>query len=680
MNFRIANTIFKKEMLDTMRDKRTLIMMIGVPMLLYPLLLIVGLQGLLIQSASLDKKISRVALQTSEPDTVRTWLADVEKIELVEVPDPAAALEQGDLDAIVFIDGPVAALLGEGKSVDVELRFDSTEFESMDAAGRLRDGLDKDAKSMLDIRLKSMGVEADYIEPLKIERKDMSPPAKTTGNALGTVLPILMVVMLAVGAFYPAVDVTAGEKERGTFETLLSTPASKLEIVAGKFLTVFLLAMAAGLLNLASMAATFAFMASQVQQNVDTVIPFELKFPPSAILVIFLIMIPLAFFISALMMAIAVFARSFKEAQNYVTPFLIVITMPALFAAMPGVKLNAMTQFIPVANAILLFRDMMTGKAGLLEAFPVFLSTAAFAALSLLFAAWLFQREEVILSEEKGFPLTWRRSEFRPRQTLTASMAMGLFTVLLIVLFTLGSTVQSWQLLPGLLITEWLLLLAPILFLLGYGKVNIRTALNLRRLPWWGFLGSLSIGFFSIVLVIQLSYLFNKVLPMPKEIQEAMGQLFSSDGSISQLLFLLFVAAVSPAICEEVLFRGAILSGLRQRMGVWPAIILAGVLFGLFHLDVFRIPPIAVLGMVLTYLTVRTGSIYAAMLVHLMNNSFAILLTTDRLPAGVGQILQLEYFEANGLPRPVLLVASLGFVASVVFFEYAARRFKPVEA
>ena len=680
MNFRTANTIFKKEMLDTMRDKRTLLMMIGVPMLLYPLLLIVGLQGLLIQSASLDKKISRVALQTSEPETVRTWLADVEKIEIVEVPDPAKALEQGDLEAVVVIEGPVASLLGDGKSVMVEVRFDSTEFESMDAVGRLRDGLEKDAQSLLDVRLKSMGLEADYIEPLKVERKDVSPPAKTTGNALGTVLPILMVVMLAVGAFYPAVDVTAGEKERGTFETLLSTPASKLEIVAGKFLTVFLLAMAAGLLNLASMAATFAFMASQVQQNVDTIIPFELKFPPSAILVIFLIMIPLAFFISALMMAIAVFARSFKEAQNYVTPFLIVITMPALFAAMPGVKLNAMTQFIPVANAILLFRDMMTGKAGLLEAFPVFLSTAAFAALSLLFAAWLFQREDVILSEEKGFPLTWRRSEFRPRQTLTASMAMGLFTVLLIVLFTLGSTVQSWQLLPGLLITEWLLLLAPILILLGYGKVDFKSALNLRRLPWWGFLGSLSIGFFSIVLVIQLSYLFNKVLPMPKEIQEAMGQLFSSDGSLSQLLFLLFVSAVSPAICEEILFRGAILSGLRQRLGVWPAIFLVGTLFGLFHLDVFRIPPIAVLGMVLTYLTVRTGSIYAAMLVHLMNNSFAILLTSDHLPAGFGQLLQLEHFEANGLPRSVLLVASLGFVASVAFLEFAARRCKSVEA
>lgn len=674
MNFRIAGTIFKKEMLDTMRDKRTLIMMIGVPMLLYPLLLIVGLQGLLIQSASLDKKVSRVALQTEEPDVVRAWLADLDKVEIVDVEDPAAALDSGKLDAIVFVNGPVASLLGEGKSVSVEVRFDSTEFESMDAAGRVRDGLDAQSESMLSIRLKSMGLEPGYIEPLKIDRKDVSPPAKTTGNALGTVLPILMVVMLAVGAFYPAVDVTAGEKERGTFETLLSTPASKLEIVAGKFLTVFLLAMAAGLLNLASMAATFAFMASQVQQNVDTIIPFEMKFPPSAILVILLVMIPLAFFISALMMAIAVFARSFKEAQNYVTPFLIVITMPALFAAMPGVKLNAATQFIPVANAILLFRDMMTGKAGLEAAFAVFVSTAAFAALALLFAAWLFQREEVILSEEKGFPLTWRRSEFRPRKALTASMAMGLFLVLLIVLFTLGSTVQSWRLLPGLLITEWLMLLVPVLLILWYGKIQFRSALSLNRLPWWGFLGSLAIGFFSIVLVIQLSFWFSKVLPMPKEMQEALSGLMKSDGSVPQLLLLLFVAAVSPAICEEVLFRGAILSGVRERMGAWPAVILVGLLFGLFHLDPFRIPPIAVLGMVLTYLTVRTGSIYAAMLVHLMNNAFAILMQTDFMPAFVGKVLQLDTFEANGLPVPVLIVALVGFLSSVALLEYGARR------
>lgn len=676
MNFRTVKTIFKKEMLDTIRDKRTLVMMIGVPVLLYPVLLIVGLQGALLQHAHLDETRSRVAVVAGEEaETVRAWLADTEMIEIVEAADPEAALTAGDLDAIVSVPGPVTRALETGKSVAVEIRFDTTEFTSMDASNRVRDALDKQADALLDVRLKSMDLARDYIEPLNIEKTNVAPPAKTTGNALGTVLPVLMVVMLALGAFYPAVDVTAGEKERGTFETLLSTPTSKLEIVTGKFLTVFLLAMTTGLLNLGSMAATFAFMASQLQTVLGDQVQFEISFPPFAIPVLLVILVPLAFFISAVMMAIAVMARSFKEAQNYVTPFFLVITMPALFASMPGIELNATTQFIPIANVILLFRDMMTGKADYEMAFAVFISTAAFAGLALQFAAWLFQREEVVLSEEKGFPLTFRRSEFRPRAALTPAMALGLFTIMLIMLFYLGSTVQQWRLLPGLLITEWLLLLAPVLLLLWYTKVNFRSALNLRPLPWWGVLSSLVIGAASIVLVIQLSHLFNKVMPMPEAMEEAMAGLFTIDGSIPQLLFLLFVVALTPAICEEVLFRGVILSGLRTRLGLASSAVLVGVLFGLFHIDIFRIPPIIVLGTVLTYLTLRTGSIFAGVLVHLMNNGFAILIATGFFPAAIGEILQLESFEARGLPGGVLIVAGIVFIAGIAFLEFATRRF-----
>ena len=121
------------------------------------------------------------------------------------------------------------------------------------------------------------------------------------------------------------------------------------------------------------------------------------------------------------------------------------------------------------------------------------------------------------------------------------------------------------------------------------------------------------------------------------------------------------------------MFRGVILSGMRSRMGIWPCIVLVGLLFGIFHISVFRIPPIAVLGMVLTYLTVRTGSIYAAMLVHLMNNSFAILLTTEHMPAFVGTVLGLEQFEENGLPTPVFATALVGCAVGVALVEFTTR-------
>lgn len=672
MNFRTVKTIFRKEMLDTVRDKRTLIMMIGVPVVLYPVLVIVGMQGALLQIAHLDESVSRVAIETEEPDTVRAWLDDIEKIAIVETDSPKEDLQSGALEAVIHIDGPVAARLAEGKSVKVDILYDSTEFESGGAAGRLRDGLEMDMASLLDTRLAARQIDRSYIEPLELDRKDVAPPAKTTGNALGIVLPVLMVVMLALGAFYPAVDVTAGEKERGTFETLLSTPTTKLEIVTGKFITVFLLAMATGLLNLGSMAATFAFVAKQLKPVLGDTLHFDLSFPPSALLVFLIIMIPLAFFISAIMMAVAVFARSFKEAQNYVTPFFLFLMVPVFYSSMPGVKLTATTQFMPITNVILLFRDMMTGKAEFEAMFAVFLSTTAFAALALLFAAWLFQREEVILSDEKGFPLTWRRTEFRTRPAITPFMAMGLFTILLISMFFIGSLIQGWRPLPGLLITQWFMLLAPVILLLWYVKVDLREALYLHRLSVTDAALSLLIGACTVLLVLQFTVWLNDVMPAPKEVQEAMAGMLTGDGPL-QIIAILLVAAFSPAICEEVLFRGAILSGLRSRLNPWAAIIVVGVLFGLFHLYIFKIPTTAIFGMVLTYLVVRTGSIYASMLVHFLNNAFGLLLLNDKMPHWVSATLHIEQAEESGLPWSVLLIALAGFVTGVALLERRAR-------
>jgi len=672
MNLRTVKTIFKKEMLDTVRDKRTLIMMIGVPVLLYPVLVIVGMQGALVQIAHLDESVSRVALRTDEKEIVRTWLEDVEKIEIVETGSPEEDLHAGKLEAVVSIDGPVAGVIAQGKSVEVNILYDSTEFESSGAAERLRFGLGEDGDTLLDTRLAALNIDKDYIEPLTINRDDVAPPAKTTGNALGIVLPVLMVVMLALGAFYPAVDVTAGEKERGTFETLLSTPTTKLEIVTGKFFTVFLLAMATGLLNLGSMAATFAFVAKQLGPVLGDSLQFDLNFPPSAFFVFLIIMVPLAFFISAIMMAVAVFARSFKEAQNYVTPFFLFLMVPVFYSSMPGVKLNATTQFLPITNVILLFRDMMTGKAGFESTFAVFLSTTAFAALALLFAAWLFQREEVILSDEKGFPLTWRRSEFRPRPAITAFMAMGLFTILLISMFFVGSLIQGWRPLPGLLITQWLMLLLPVLLLLWYVKVDLRKSLHLQRLNPTDGAATVLIGVSIVLLALQMNVWLSKVLTAPEGVAEAMGNMLTGDSPL-QVFFILVVAAFSPAICEEVLFRGAILSGLRTRLNPWAAVVVVGVLFGLFHLYIFRIPTTAALGMVLTYLVVRTGSIYAAMIVHFLNNAFGLLLLNEKMPSWLTDTLNIEQAEEMGLPWPVLIAAFIGVVIGVALLEWRAR-------
>ncbi|MCF6283715.1 MAG: ABC transporter permease subunit [Candidatus Hydrogenedentes bacterium] len=674
MNFRIVRTILKKELLDTIRDKRTLIMMIGVPIVLYPAMLILGMQGLMLEQSSLSKSVSKVALITDEPELVGSWFSENEKIEILDSDSPKEDLAAGKLESVIQIEGAVQTVLDGGGSVSVEVLFDSTESTSGHASRRVRDGLEDQTTMLLDLRLKDLALDESYINPLGIERIDIAPPAKTTGNLLGSILPLIMIMMLALGAFYPAVDVTAGEKERGTFETLLSTPTSKLEIVAGKFLTVFILAMTTGLLNLASMAATFAFMFAQLKPMLDGAVQFDIQFPPSVLLFFLLILVPLAFFISAIMMCIAVFAHSFKEAQNYLTPFIMLILLPATFASWPSVKLTATTQFLPIANVVLLFRELMMGTAQWETAIFVFLSTVVFAVLALLFAAWLFQREEVILAEGEGFPLTWRRAEFRPRESITAAMAMGMFSVMLILLFIPGSLVQQWKMHEGLLITEWLLVLAPVVLFLWYFKVDIKKSLHLRPVAPMHLLGTLILGGSAILLVIQLSFWQNLVLPAPEGMEEITEELFAMGSSTGGVIFLLFVIALSPAICEEVLFRGPILSGLRTRLNPWASCLVVGILFGMFHLSIYRFLPTAVLGVLLTYLTVRTGSIYASMLLHFINNALAVLLQTESLPEFTTNFMKLEQYTEQGLPVGVLTIAVVAFVVGLAIVERTARR------
>ena len=669
MRFQTPYTILRKELLDTVRDKRTLIMMIGVPILLYPAMLLIGVQAALLHHAGIEATISRVAVTGEAAQPVREWISGQDRIEIVASEDPAEDLSASRIDALIEAGGEIASLLASGKEVILTVRYDSTEFRSREAASRLSDIVENQSKTIFDERLNRLGIDRFAVLPLTLQKEDVAPPAKTTGSLLGLILPMLMVLMIALGAFYPAVDLTAGEKERGTFETLLATPASKLEIVTGKFLTVFLLAMVTGLLNLGSMAATFTFLIAQLRGVIGDNLPLETSLPLWSFAIIFIVMIPLAFSISALMMAVAVFARSFKEAQNYITPFFMVITLPAVIGGFPGVQLTVFTQFIPIANVVLLFRELMTGKAGVEALFAVFLSTTIFAMLSLLFAAWLFQREEVILSGEHGIPLTLRRSEFIPRTEATPGMAFGLYGLVLVLIFYLGTLAQMRNLLPGLVLTEYVLILLPVLLLLWYVRIDLRSALSLRPVSGMHFAGLLLAGIGSLILVAELGVWQNKVLPLPGDYQDTFQELFKGGNTPGGMLALLLIIALSPAICEEVLFRGAILSALRPKLPVWACILVIGLMFGVFHLSIHRLALTGLLGMLLTYLVLRSGSIFSGVAVHLMINGMAVLIGTEQYPAVLNTLLDLEKVEEQGLPIGAIVAGVLLFIAGIALVE-----------
>ena len=673
MNTRVVLTIVRKELLETLRDKRTLIAMIGIPLVLYPALFLIVTQVITLQQAKMEEKPSRVALVEPAAPVLREWLSGLEKIELVSAADPRAAIQAGEIDAAIVPEDDLSRSLTHEGSATIRIAYDGTEPESRKALERIRQGLGAERDKLLKRRLEKAGLSEAFIKPLVLKSENIASVEKKTGSFLAGILPMLVIVMVGVGAFYPAVDVTAGEKERGTFETLLSTPTSKLEIVTGKFITVFCLSMFTGLLNLASMTLSLTFQLAQLTsaQGENLFSLSHVSFLDFAL--IFAALIPLAFFICGVMMSIAIFARDFKEAQNFVTPFYILILLPGIVTSMPGVELSTATQFVPIANVALLFKAILTAKAGGEAYIAVFICTSVYALLALVLAAWLFQSEQVILSEEKGFPLSLRRDDFEPRDTPTIGMSLMIFALFVLILYYPASYVQGREIISGLLITQWILFLAPILLLLWYTRINLRKALSWRAPPLLSLIGGPVLAIGGFVLVIQFGIWQSKVLPESEALKRMTQELFSVDGRARSLWLLLLAVAVSPAVCEEVVFRGAILSGVRSKLSFWGSVVLVGVLFGLFHVSVYRILPTAVLGMTLTYAVLRSGSIFTSMLMHFVNNTLGVLIATEHLPQRMLESLNRSETEGTNLPGWLLLSACGAVVIGVGLIELSRR-------
>ena len=211
-------------------------------------------------------------------------------------------------------------------------------------------------------------------------------------------IPYFVILLCLTGAMYPAMDLTAGEKERGTIETLLCSPVSRTHLVLGKFLMVLTASIVTALLSIASMAVSFdvgkkmllAFTGGAASPALQITITGK------AIAAIFLVVLPLAVFFSAALLAISIFAKSFKEAQSYISPLMIAVVLPAVAALLPGVELTPALALVPVLNTSLVGKEIVTGTYHWNLIALIFLSSSAYAGVAIAIAVKLFQREDVL--------------------------------------------------------------------------------------------------------------------------------------------------------------------------------------------------------------------------------------------------------------------------------------------
>jgi len=258
--------------------------------------------------------------------------------------------------------------------------------------------------------------------------------------------------------------------------------------------------------------------------------------------------------------------------------------------------------------------------------FLVFLSNTVFALAAVITAASTFGREETLLGDGKGMSLSFHRSRITPSQLPSPAAAILIFSVVMILVFYVGATLQSFSVYPGLAVTEWALILFPPLFFAWYMRLDLRATFNIRAFKPVSLLGTLLLCFGTLGLGVWAGMVQARYFPESIEIAQALKKILDiKEANVSPWVMFLLIAA-SPAICEELLFRGMILSSLKQRLRSWQTVMIVALLFAIAHMNLFRFLPTFILGLSLSFIVVRTGSIFLSMIAHGVNNGFVLSL------------------------------------------------------
>ncbi len=653
-------TIFHKELLETLRDRRTLLMMIGLPVLLYPMM-IIGIGWF--QKSETEKREERtsvVAVWGEEPPavvgvlrgagkmTLKRWAGapdDIRKIlqdptmrpmrtvvsnqpvgnrqrgTVTEPENPVLASARSAVAAhtanavLIFWPGFVQSIDSDGLG-SVSVYYDSVQPDSLLARDRLVDALGRYRASVVQRREEARRLVPGFALGVEVLQRNVASEQRRGGELLGMLLPFVLIVMSLLGGLYPAIDLTAGEKERGTMQTLMCAPVGAHEIIVGKFITVWAIALITAAVNVVSLAAT-----------IGRLMPGgNLALPLSSYFTTFAMLVPVTFIISALFLAVAAFARDFKDGQNFLMPVYMVLAMPAVATMLPGVQLTAGTAFLPVLNIALLIKSVMLSEAAADLVFLTLVSSAAYAGLALALAARVFQQEQVLLGGQESLAQLLG-VERRTRRLPGPGVAVVAFAIVLVVVFYGSLLLQRAGIVATLLVTEYGFFLLPTLGLVFWLGYSPRDTLSLRVPPLRALIGSALIGISAWTIAAGVLI---RLLPPPDSLTRALQRILLLDGKSAPLWVVWLVIGLTPALCEELFFRGFVLSGFR-RLGVVPALLASALLFGLAHSSVYRLLPTAFLGLLFGYAVWRTRSVGCSILAHLLNNG--ITATVVYVPA-----------------------------------------------
>jgi sodium transport system permease protein len=394
--------IYKKEMLEIVRDYRTLIFAIVAPTLVIPLIFNFFISFASKQEEKARTRTLKIAL--INPDvapSISDLFTNNEDFEIVpNIPEDqiATSIREDVIDLAIIVPEDADEILAAGLPLDLVVSYNNAPITSNRIVERIERPLESFNEKTQAERLEALGVTSimkrnGILEPSQVTRQGIASKRETIGERIGGMLPYLFILFCFAGGLYPAIDLGAGEKERGTLETLLLSPVPRSYLVLGKFLVVFTCSIVSGVLSVSSIAGWIIIKGSGVSGELGEVIE---SVKMTDLFMIGTMMVPLAAIFAGVLLSMSIYAKSFKEAQNYSSVMIMMIILPAMSATLPGIVLNMKTAMIPMVNVSLAIKELAKGTIDYSLLGIIWFSTAVLAGLATAFCVYWFQREDVL--------------------------------------------------------------------------------------------------------------------------------------------------------------------------------------------------------------------------------------------------------------------------------------------
>jgi sodium transport system permease protein len=640
----------QKELKETIRDRRTIVTLLMMPLLVYPLLSM-ALNRFLLSSGAPEGDHYTIGVETDDQgQLLQSWLADPRSSPPREIVR-ASGGEVAEFKVVNTVDvppersvPPVDALTNGTIDVAAEIVVAADQTPKITFFAFRGDGASQSARRVLVERLQwlklgfaesfAAAANDDYQPPLEVDVQDVGDVEQTP--LLATVIPLVLVLMTITGAVYPAIDLTAGERERGTMEALMASPVPRFYVLFSKYTAVVTVALLTALANLLAMFTTLWF------GGLLPLLTGSDAFPWVAILQILGLLVLFSGFYSAVLLSLTSFAKSFKEAQAYLIPVMLLSLAPGMLSLMPGVTMSGAMAIAPLINIVLLARDLLSGQVQPAAALAAVVSTGAYAAAALAIAAKLFGSDAVTRTSEQSISSLFRRPAIASPVPSPQAAAM-MMALLVPIYFVVSNALVRWlQTYRDSLTVSSQLMLNAIALIATFGAVPLiatywgrnqyRTTYRMNWPTWVSLIAAAVMGLGAWVIAHE-SFVLAQSLGIGMLDEARIEQVLRTVGKLREAppLMVLAAFALTPAVVEELCFRGYLFSALSRVLSPARVIVVTAVLFGLFHvltgntLLIERFIPSTLMGLILGWIAYRTGSVLPGMAVHFVHNALLML-------------------------------------------------------